>query len=207
MADWNTHLYCAHKANESLKFTGKELDLFLYGNLLPDVNMGWIITPDIRLMQDDTHFNGMGQGYFMSPRRFYAKYKKEIDSRNPLFLGYMFHLWLDVTIMTDFVSRLKMSDLVDDYETTRRQKWYDMGIFISSKHFSLSTNNLDDIVNESKQIDEVKISKNDLIKVSEFIKDFTSDMEGHEYKIYTQDALYEFYERTCQDFINWCTKR
>lgn len=207
MADWNTHLYCATKVNEALKLEGKDLSLFLFGNLLPDVNMGWIITPEVQLKQDDTHFNGMGQGYFMSPRWFYEKYKTEIDSRHPIFLGYLFHLWLDVTIMTDFVSRLNMSDLVDDYETTRRQKWYDMGIFISSKHFELPTEYIDDVVRESEKIAEVKIRRSDLLKVCEFISNSNSDMANNEYKVYTEDALNEFYNKTCMDFIKWCSAR
>ena len=133
MAEWNTHLYCARKVNETLNLIGYELDLFLYGNLLPDVNAGWLINPKVKLEQPLTHFEAIGQGYFWSPHTFYEEYKEEIKAKNPLFLGYLFHIWLDVKVMTDFVSRVPMSKMINDGYEVRSWKWKDMGVFIKNK--------------------------------------------------------------------------
>lgn len=206
MADWNTHLYCATKVNEALAFSGKDLDLFLYGNLFPDINMGWIITPETKLEQVVTHFDTVGQGYFWEPKRFYEKYMTEIKGKSPLHLGYMFHLWLDVSIMTDFVSRVSMSQMVSNKDETKKLKWKDMRIFINDYKFTLSDEYMDDILDASKSIEEVSVTKSDLIKVHDFINDYSSEYTDEEYSVYTSELLADFYDKTCRDFIKWCNE-
>lgn len=206
MCDWNTHLYCAHKVNQRLKFEGQELDMFMFGNLLPDVNMGWIIAPEVRLEQCYTHFDGMGQEYFWAPQRFYEKYKEAIDSRDPLHLGYLFHLWMDVANMTYFVNKIPMSQMISDYHKVRELKWKDTSIFIRNHKFTLSDNNVNSIVSHAKAIDEVNISKSDLLKVVDYINEGTREFEADSYQLYSEKELEDFYERNCSDFISWLAK-
>ncbi len=204
MADWNTHLYCATKVNESLAFSGRDLDLFLYGNLFPDINMGWIITPDVKLEQKDTHFDTVGQGYFWEAQRFFNKYRDEIVNKSPLHIGYMFHLWLDVSIMTDFVSRVSMAALVSNTVETKKLKWKDMRIFIKDYKFTLSSENLDEVYSSASSIDEVNITKNDLIKVRDFINDYVPEYVDEDYSIYSAEVLALVYDKICNEFISWC---
>ncbi len=203
MSDWNTHLYCASIVNQSLKLKGKDLDMFMYGNLLPDVNMGWIIDPDVKKSQKETHFDESGQDYFWAPRRFYEKYENEIKDKNPLFMGYMFHLWLDVSFMTNFVSKIPMSDMINRYHEVRQSKWKDGGLFIKEYHFSLSSEFINDIYEESKGLEEIKISQNDLIKVAEYINNSCFEYVGEEYTVYKPSELNRFYDNLCKDYVSW----
>jgi len=202
MADWKTHLYCANRVNETFDLKGKELDQFLFGSLLPDVNMGWVITPEVTLAQDVTHFDEIGQEYFWAPLRFYEKYKADIDSKNPLYLGYLFHLWLDVSIMADFVSRVSMSDMINNYHDVRQWKWKDLDLFIKDYKYELSAEYIDDIINQSKNIEEVQITKGDLLSVVDYINTFEINAD-YDYFVYTEQELADFYEKICLDFIKW----
>lgn len=203
MSDWNTHLYCATKVNEELGFKGKDLDLFLYGNIFPDINMGWIITPKVKLRQRDTHFDEMGQGYFWAPLRFCDKYKDEIKKGNPLVLGYLFHIWLDVKFMTDFVSRMPMSEMINKREIARECKWKDARIYIKDKHFKLSTEHLEDIVEEAKKIDNVSVTLEDLRLAAEYVETHVDDTTGYTYAVYSEDVFDKFYDDVCSDFLGW----
>ena len=206
MADWNTHLFCANKVNEVLAFSGRDLDLFLYGNIMPDINMGWIITPEVKLEQRDTHFDTVGQGYFWEAQRFLDKYRDEIKSKSPLHLGYMFHLWLDVSIMTDFVSRVSMAKLVSNIVETKKLKWKDMRIFIKDYKFTLSLDNINEVLLQSSMIDEVKITKGDLIKVHDYINNYVPEYCDEEYSVYSAETLTRVYDKICNDFISWCNE-
>lgn len=189
--------------NEALRLSGKDLDMFMFGNLLPDVNMGWIIEPDVKLRQADTHFDAVGQDYFWAPRRFYEEYEAEIKAKKPLFLGYLFHIWLDVSFMTDFVSKVPMSDMVSRHYKVRESKWKDCGLFIKDYHFTLSDEYIYEICEASKSIAEIKISENDLKKVADNINNTCSEFAGEEYTVYKPSELKRFYESVSADFISW----
>lgn len=203
MSDWNTHLYCANIVNESLKFEGRELSMFLFGNILPDVNMGWIIDPDVKKSQKETHFDAMGQDYFWAPRRFYEKYEAEIKSKNPLFLGYLFHLWLDVSFMTNFVGKIPMSDMISKHYEIRQNKWNDCGLFIKGYHCDMSSKYIRDICEASEKIEEVEISQNDLSKALTYINNNNYEFAGEKYTVYTESELKQFYQKVADDYISW----
>lgn len=203
MSDWNTHLYCASKVNEVLGFKGKELDMFFYGNIFPDINIGWIITPEVKIDHTSTHFDDMGQGYFWSPSRFFDKYKEEILSGNPLLLGYLFHIWLDVKFMTDFVDRLPMSLMIDKKYLVREYKWKDARFFIKKYQFTLEKDNIDAIVEASKLIEEVNVTSKDLNIAADFVNNSSDAITSDSYYVYSEDAFNEFYDEICEDFVNW----
>ncbi|MCQ2534808.1 MAG: hypothetical protein MJ172_09605 [Clostridia bacterium] len=205
MADWNTHLYCAQKVNETLKFEGLEKDMFLFGNLMPDVNAGWLISPKTKIDQPITHFEAIGQGYFWCPHTFYSKYQAEIHKKNPLMLGYLFHLWLDVKIMTDFVSRVPMSKMLSNGYEVRSYKWKDMSVFIDDKKQCLdaSPENLKKIAEATKLISEIDVVEEDLVKVEDFLKKLLNEPSEYQYMIYTEQDFVDFYEKTCDDFTQW----
>lgn len=206
MADWNTHLYCAYRVNETLGFEGRDLDMFLYGSLLPDINLGWLIKPEVRLEQADTHFDAVGQEYFWAPARFCDKYPEQIKARDPLFLGYLFHLWLDVAIMTDFVSKVPMSEMIGRRHEVREWKWKDMAMFIKEHHYSLSTANLKEIAERAALIEEIRVTEPDLLKAADFVENVSAEFESDRYYLYTGDELSQFFEKTCRDFVRWAGK-
>lgn len=208
MADWNTHLYCAQKVNLVLKYTGAELDMFLFGNLLPDVNPGWNITPVVHIDQAVTHCeeDWTGQDYFWSTTRFYEKYVEEIKAKNPLYLGYLFHLWLDVSVMTYFVSKVPMSELVLIGHGVRKWKWQDMGIFIKNHPGVLTIDNVKKIEMASKGIEEIDICAEDLIKIPDYLRQLASEETNNEYHVLNEKGLKEFYDRVCGDFAEFVMK-
>lgn len=202
MADWLTHLYCANKANETLQFNGEELDEFLYGNLLADVNSGWLVKPEVSIDDNVTHFAAMGPRYYWSPRRFYEKYEKEIKALKPLYVGYLFHLWLDVAIMVDFVSRTKMSNIVlRDYEV-RDWKWNDMNVFIKPYTYDLSEEHIPAIVEAAKGIEEICIKEGDLRQIPAYLRQMTEENNATKYKVFDERTIKEFYDKTVADFTD-----
>ena len=56
MPNWKTHIEIGLRLNEELKYDKKNLNLFLFGSILPDINNGYLIT-DIsnKIEHDITH--------------------------------------------------------------------------------------------------------------------------------------------------------
>ena len=204
MADWSTHIYCAKKVNEELKFFGTDANLFLYGNILPDINTGWVFKPAVHIDQSITHFEAgySGQDYFWSPRRFYEKYSDEIKARKPLFMGYLFHLWLDVAVTTDCFSRVLFSELINKGYDVRRFKRNDLNVYIRKYPQTISASDIDAVVEAAKDIDEVSVCAGDLLEVSEALSRFSKDIIEDRYFVYSEQDLDEFYEKVCKDFVN-----
>lgn len=165
--------------------------------------LGWIIEPDVNLDHFDTHFDEAGPEYYWAAYRFCEKYAEEIRNKEPLCLGYLFHLWMDIAVMTDFVSRVPMSQLIEHRLEVREMKWKDMGKFIKGHCYTLSDENFDEILKRSKVIEEIDLTRDDLVKVRASVNSAASEFEGEEYSIYTPEALAEFYEKNCRDFIGW----
>jgi len=206
MADWLTHLYCAEKVNKDMGFSGEKLELFFFGNLLPDVNPGWLIAPKVEIEQAITHFEAgiTGQGYFWSPQRFFEKYESKIREKNPIYLGYMFHLWLDVAFMTDFVSRVRMSDMVMNGEEAREWKWKDLAFYISKKTTVFLNGDIAPmVVAGAEGIEETDISEEDIRKIPGFLEDVKKGETETGYRIYSDEELTDFFERVCSDFSAW----
>ena len=84
MPSWNIHLEVGERLADKLKFAGKKRKEFLLGCLLPDINNGYINHVEIEKPHELTHFAYDEK----SSLNFYAKYKREVDKREPIFLGY-----------------------------------------------------------------------------------------------------------------------
>lgn len=200
MADWITHLHCAHKANEILKFEGGEAEMFFYGNLLPDINPGWVTEPKVQIMQDKTHFAEAGPSYYWAYQRFYEKYEQKIKEGNPLFIGYLFHLWLDIGIMTEYVQRVPLEDFIIKGLDVREQKWKDMNVYIKPYTYELTTDSLSAIVRESKFIEEIDICEEDLRNVAAKLLVLIQENTDKEYVYFDEETLKNFYDRTSAQF-------
>lgn len=203
MADWNTHIYCALKVNEKLQFEGAKLEKFLYGNILPDVNMGWLLEPEVLLEQKVTHFDGMGQEYFFGPKKFFDKYEEKIREKNPIYLGYLFHLWLDVSIMTNYVSKVPMSEIVMHGSEVREWKWNDMAVFIKKFSYDLSSDYISEILEECKGIEEVKVTSKELMMIPGLLKQTRLENTSKQYLHFDEKMMKEFYSVICKDFTDW----
>lgn len=207
MAEWNTHLYCARKVSENLKLEGAERDLFLFGNIMPDVNPGWVIKPETQIDQYITHFDveKCGPQYFWEAYRFYDKYESEIRKKNPVYLGFLFHIWVDVTLTSNFISRVPMSQLISNGIEVREWKWKDNLLFIKDFPQTISRENIALAVEAAKGIEEISVTEKDLNSVVDFLENpaGTRDLTGYNYHVYTGESMGALFDGICQDFTVW----
>ena len=91
MPSWSVHLAIAKKANTKLKLNE---DLFLYGNLIPDVDKGTKITRyEAHYYNENLPFPTVPQEKMIDINKFLNVYKDALN--NPLILGYYSHLLTD----------------------------------------------------------------------------------------------------------------
>ena len=91
MPSWPVHLVIAKKVNAKLKLNE---DLFLYGNLIPDVDKGTKITRyEAHYYNENLPFPTVPQEKMININKFINVYKDALN--NPLILGYYSHLLTD----------------------------------------------------------------------------------------------------------------
>ena len=91
MPSWSVHLAVAQKANKQL---GLNEDLFLYGNLIPDVDKGTSISRyEAHYYNEKLPFPTVQQEKMIDINKFLDNYKNKLN--NPLILGYYSHLLTD----------------------------------------------------------------------------------------------------------------
>lgn len=91
MPSWSVHLAIAKKVNKKLKLND---DLFLYGNLIPDVDKGTTITRyEAHYYNEKLTFPTVPKEKMIDINKFLSVYKSKLG--NPLILGYYSHLLTD----------------------------------------------------------------------------------------------------------------
>lgn len=91
MPSWSIHLAIAKRVNKKLKLND---DLFLYGNLIPDVDKGTAITRyEAHYYNEKLHFPTVPKEKMIDIKNFLKDYKGKLN--NPLILGYYSHLLTD----------------------------------------------------------------------------------------------------------------
>lgn len=207
MAEWNTHLYCARKVSEKLNLEDVQKDLFLFGNLIPDVNPGWVIKPETRIEQYITHFDveKSGPQYFWEAYRFYEKYEAEIRKKNPVYLGFLFHLWVDVKLTSDFMSRVPMSQMISRGIDVREWKWKDNRLFIKDFPQTISRENIALAVEAAKGIEEINVTENDLNHAVDFLenRNVGDGIDDYSYQVYGQESMRKLFDEISLDFVEW----
>lgn len=182
MPKWETHLKFGNRLNDYFKYQGLDLELFLLGNILPDINNAYLVK-DIKtiLSHQVTHFISDDH---MNHLKFYNKYKEYMNS--PLLRGYFAHLYLDYYFNNDYYSKIKYTDDMD-YLRHRKQDDFDVfnNKFINNK---LVLNYLDNDIKESKIIKEIDITKEDLINVENYLNN-NKVPSKKEYSFYNDDLL------------------
>ena len=81
MPSHKIHIYIEEKLNEKLKL---DEDLFKLGNVLPDLVNGKHSVAHFKVSKSEYDFN-----------TFIDKYRKELDKKNPIVVGYLTHLLAD----------------------------------------------------------------------------------------------------------------
>lgn len=99
MPTWGMHLLVAKKLNKKLKI--KDYNLFLIGNIITDINNGYLVSNVSKVIpHKETHYYSgekdekTGKVMFYDVEKFIQDNKENL--KNPLVLGYITHLLTDV---------------------------------------------------------------------------------------------------------------
>lgn len=190
MPSWNIHLEAGHRLNQKLKFSGQNQKEFLLGCILPDINNGYINNVKTAKSHEDTHFTYDQK----SSLNFYAKYKTEINNKNPIFLGYLFHLYTDGFFNYEFYRTIKHSPIGQDLTLNekRKIKHHDFWIYDNKFNHQLnfSPKEIKELVLVANQIDSVNITTEDLEDIEKIFKSGILKLKAKEsYLFYTEQKL------------------
>lgn len=232
MPTWGVHLSVATNLIKEIekvkKVTQKEKNEFLFGNILPDVNNGYVIKNVSNIIPhkithfEDKEFKGTYSdkpGYI----NFYEKYKEELN--NPVILGYYTHLMTDYYFNTITYKQYGIFDeknnrigvklnngtnLIIGGDEPRRMKANDFKIYSYYLY-----NNADvqmpkydeNILENVKLVKNIKLEQEDIYKSTKYLAECMNKpeiifnmAEDKEYKIYTESELKKT-EEQCIEFI------
>ena len=132
MPGWNIHLEAGERVAKKLKFTKLDKKEFLFGCILPDINNGYINKVKRRKHHEETHYAYDQK----SSLNFYAENRKRILERDPIFLGYLFHLYTDGYFNYDFYRTIKRDKIGKDLDrdTKRDLKHHDFWLYDMNFH-------------------------------------------------------------------------
>ena len=204
MPNWKTHLEVGKRLNKYLKYDEKEFNMFLIGSILPDINNSHIVT-DIseKIGHDVTHIRKQKNPSYIE---FYNKYSEEIINNTPIFVGYFAHIYTDEIWNNHFYQKNEIIQMKDkSHDELRIMKQKDFEIY-NSKFIDniIELGNITEVLEQTMKIVEVSITKKDIEKVIEFLKN-QKGITG-ELKLHTEDELAKLLDETIikiYEFLNF----
>ncbi len=209
MPSWAIHLKVAKELAKNM--TKEEYQCFLLGNILPDVNVGYLINPiSKKIPYSITHYGKMET--FDGKTRELPDYKTFLKNyarnmKDPIVRGYLAHLVTDfywnyqTYIKKGIYENGKMVGLqgtnntvFGESEVLRQTK---VGDF-NSLSYHLYHNNLVEIPNfeesfvqETKSVNEIHIEKIDIEGVNQYFKEVPERIqkENKEFKIFSLEEM------------------
>ncbi len=204
MPSWNTHLEAGNRLADKLKLKGKEREEFLLGCLLPDINNGYVNKVKTIKDHNETHY-AFNQ---KSSLNFYAENKSKINQKDPLFLGYLFHLYTDGFFNYDFYRTIKRHKLGEgkSREEKRKIKHHDFWLYDNSFHHHLGydPSHLQNLVKRANQISATNITKEDIETVENILLSdvLSSNIKGEKYIFYSKKRLNDLMEDMIESFTH-----
>lgn len=221
MPAWITHWVTAEKLNNKLKI--KDKNSFLFGNIVPDIlNNHFVKNTSMHKSYAPTHFakgiiiNGI-ECEFPDIYKFLEKYEDRMD--NPVICGAFVHLVTDYFWNMNFrkeytranndLTELKLASgekIIDIDDKIVSIKHEDFRIFTEYLKRNYKLERIiytDELVKYCSEIEEIPITKEDIINTLEIIEGFTNskaEENNSNYKIYSQDKLEKYLEESV-DFI------
>lgn len=185
MPNWKTHIEIGKELNKYLKYQQEDYNLFLFGNILPDINNCYVVTDVLEKIEHNiTHF---GKYNTPSYQEFYNKYKTEINNKEPLFLGYLIHLYTDYKWNKNFYEKVKhLRENTKNRDELRKSKQSDFKLYNNNfiKNY-IVLNDIDVVAEKCKKINEVLIKQDDIQRVILFLLNqeyYKSEMKFHSFK-------------------------
>lgn len=226
MPAWGMHLLIAKKVSEKINI--KDYNSFLIGNIVPDINNGYVI-PNVSkiITHKDTHYY-TEEKYKSTNKVMYYNVKKFVNDNkeninNPIVIGYITHLltdlyWNDLTYEKHGLRNeeneligIKLNNgenLITDGEGRRRTKTDDFRIFTNYIYI----NNLIDIpkyqeelYDMTKVINTIDITNKDIKQSIQYINNVKNSASTlkQEYKIFTQEEMLENVEICAEEIAKY----
>lgn len=203
MPSWNIHLEAGNRLAKKLKLSPKKRKEFLLGCLLPDINNGYINHAEIVKDHEETHYTFDKK----SSLNFYAENQSEIDNKNPIFLGYLFHLFTDGFFNYNFYRNIKRHAKYKDLEKDekRKIKHHDFWLYDTKFWHYIGIENNEEAQQLAKlanKITAVEITASDLENIEKILKngELRSRMENETYLYYTETELDELLNALLEEF-------
>lgn len=219
MPNWGEHLLIANKLLKRIKL---DENLFLFGNILPDVQDGFLVKGISNIQPHNiNHYDLNGENFNPKNKKeydvFYEIYSEKMD--NPIIMGYLTHLitdflWNDIFYngkcvkendkLIGFIN--KKGELIKaDKNDLRINKQRDFGIFSSyiyKNHDMKLPEFSSEVVQNSNIIENININDEDVRKVVDYIKQTKIDSknENSETQIFTIEELERQIDNTV-DFV------
>lgn len=192
MPSWNIHLEVGERLADKLKFSGKKRKCFLLGCLLPDINNGYVNRVEIKKAHELTHFAYDEK----SSLNFYATYKNEIDAREPIFLGYLLHLYTDGFFNYRYYRAINHEPRGETLSKQEKLdiKHHDFWIYDTNFDHQIGIvreDELQEMTQEANRIAEVEVTANDIMDVERILqsKELSNAIKGEKYTYYTKEKL------------------
>ena len=202
MPSWNIHLEAGNRLADSMKLSGLKRKEFLLGCLLPDINNGYINHVKTKKHHEETHYAFDEK----SSLNFYAENKSMVDKKDPIYLGYILHLYTDGFFNYDFYRTIKRDKLGEglDRPAKREIKHHDFWIYDTKfqHNIGIEKSDLKHLVAKANQISAVELDADDIMDVEQILKDISSrsDMKKEKYLFYTEKRLDELMEDMLESF-------
>jgi len=202
MPGWNIHLEVGERVADRMRLSGKKREEFLLGCLLPDINNGYINKVKTLRKHAETHwaFNEK------SSLNFFEKYEDEIKGREPIFVGYLLHLYTDGYFNYHFYHHVKRTQIGEglDHEEKQKIKHNDFWIYDAKfKERSLKVNDKKAAVELANRINNVDVCETEIQDVENIIngKYFSEKVKDKKYQFYTEKWLDELMDEMIESFL------
>ncbi len=187
MPNWRVHLEIAKKLNKQINFDKEDLNLFLLGNIAPDINNGFIVKDISQVYNhDQTHLYNEDNSFTYI--NFYNKYK-ELLRTNPVVFGYFTHLYTDYLLNKNYNAKCLQKHLNKEEYTKLKHK--DLKKY-DNKYIenTIELDNYKEALKELQIIDEVSLIEQDLENVINFLNNKKAE-EDFKLEFYTVKELDE----------------
>lgn len=219
MPNWGEHLLIANKIQKKIKL---DENLFLFGNILPDVQDGFLVKGISNIQPHKAnHYDFNSKRVY---ENFYDIYCKKMD--NPIIIGYLIHLitdflWNEMFYnekcvkendkLIGFINRngeLIRGDKID----LRVNKQSDFRVFSSyiyKKHNMKLPEFSSEVAQNANIIENININDDDVRKVIEYINDTktNSSNKNQEMQIFTIEELEKQIDNTVDFVCSFLEKR
>jgi len=165
MPNWKTHIKVANEVNSKLGYNNIDYELYVLGNILPDINNGYV-KKDISTIYSHsyTHYKNKE----LSGHQYFLKLHSNDMKNSSLIMGYYIHLLTDYFFNDHFYKKISKDTKYDNYteDNLRKIKQNDFRYYNNMISIqNVEVKNMDRLIEESKKIKNISIVESDIIKV------------------------------------------